>query len=167
MGTGIEEMALNKTTALLRLLVGVLLVLVPLAVAVPALADTLTPKAAMRAMTQAGYSGVGGVTHDLNFYYAAAVDAKRRRVRVTVDDQTGKIVAVVPLRGSGAALPAGTSLRPMAPLQKVEIKPVPRIVPLNRPPPALRTPGRYAYPLNSNGQLTPGWCRYRQIAPGC
>ncbi len=135
--------------------------------AAPALADTLTPKAAIRAMTQAGYSGIGGVTHDLNFYYAAAIDAKRRRVRVTVDDQTGKIVAVSPLRGGGAALPAAQALRPMAPLQKLEIKPVPRIVPLEQRPPALRTYGRYAYPYNSNGQLTPSWCRYRQIAPGC
>lgn len=160
-------MALSKTTALSRLLAGAFLALATLVVAVPALADTLTPKAAIRVMTQAGYSGIGGVTHDLNLYYAAAVDAKRRRVRVTVDDQSGKIVAVVPLRGSGAALPASQALRPMPPLQKTEIKPVPRIVPLTVPPPALRTPGRYAYPLNSRGQLTPGWCRYRQIAPGC
>ena len=104
-------MALSKTTVLSRLLAGAFLALAALVVAMPALADTLTPKAAIRVMTQAGYSGIGGVTHDLNFYYAAAVDAKRRRVRVTVDDQSGKIVAVVPLRGSGAALPARRSPR--------------------------------------------------------
>lgn len=157
-------MAVNMTNAALsRMLAAALAMLA----AAPALADTLTPKAAIRVMAQAGYSGIGGVTHDLNFYYAAAIDAQRRRVRVTVDDQSGKIVAVVPLRGSGSALPAAQGLRPMAPLQKVEIKPVPRIVPLEQRPPALRTYGRYAYPYNSNGQLTPSWCRYRQIAPGC
>lgn len=134
---------------------------------VPALADTLTPKAAIRAMVQAGYSGIGGVTHDLNFYYAAALDGKRRRVRVTVDDESGKIVAVVPLRGSGAALPAPSKLSPMPPLQEVEIHRVPQVVPLTTSPPTVRMPGRYSYPFNSNGQLTPAWCRYRQIAPGC
>ncbi len=134
--------------------------------ALPALADALTPKAAIQAMTQAGYSGIGGVTHDSNFYYAAAIDPKRKRVRVTVDDQTGKIVAVVPLRGSGAmvVLPPLKSDEALAPIVP---PPIPRLFPPYQRPRPPHPVGVIQYPFNSAGQLQPGWCRYRANAPGC
>jgi hypothetical protein len=135
----------------------------------PTLADTLTPKAAIRVMTQAGYSGIGGVTHDLNFYYAAAIDPKRKRVRVTVDDETGKIVAVMPLRGSGAApvpprLNSDAALGPIAPQPSA-----PRVVPYYIPPKPAHPVGVIQYPFNSAGQVQPNWCRFRTTAnaPGC
>jgi hypothetical protein len=133
----------------------------------PARADTLTPKAAMKVMAQAGYSGVGGVIHDKNFYYAAAMSPRHRRVRVTVDADTGKIVAVVPLRGSGAP-PVVPALQSQAPLPVIRAPAAPTLAPYE-PPPAVRPVGRTQYPFNSAGQIQPGWCRFHSTsnAPGC
>lgn len=137
-----------------------------------AFADTLTPKQAIRAITQAGFAGVGGVTHDRNFYYAAAVDAKnkRKRVRVTLDDQTGKIVAVVPLARGGAALvnPPSTS---NAAIPRVDAAPQPRMAypPYQAPNPS-HPVGQVQYPFNTLGtRLQPGYCQFRRNAnaPGC
>lgn len=132
----------------------------------PALADTLTPKAAIRVMTQAGYSGIGGVTHDRNFYYAAAVGPQRKRVRVTVDDQTGKIVAVMPLRGSGAP-PVIPPLKSDVALAPIVPKPVPTLFPPYQRPKPPHPIGVIQYPFNSAGQLQPSWCRFQANAPGC
>jgi len=132
-----------------------------------AIADPLTPKAAQKVMAKAGYSGVGGVTHDGRFYYAAAVSPDHRRVRVTVDADSGKIVAVVPLRGAGAPPPAPVR-QSQAPLPEIRAPAPPALAPY-QPPPPVRPVGRTQYPFNSNGQLQPGWCRFRSTAnaPGC
>ncbi|GLS17614.1 hypothetical protein GCM10007874_06290 [Labrys miyagiensis] len=145
-----------------------LAVLLGLCAASPALADALTPKQAIRVMTQAGYSGIGGVTHDRNFYYAAAIDAKRKRVRVTVDGETGKIVAVVPLRGSGTAGIVTPSQTEQAGVAPITAAPPPRMMfpPYQAPKPP-HPIGVIQYPFNSAGQLQPGWCRFQANAPGC
>ena len=145
-----------------------LAVLLGLGAASPALADALTPKQAMHVMTQAGYSGIGGVTHDRNFYYAAAIDAKRKRVRVTVDDETGRIVAVVPLRGSGTAGIVTPSKTEQAGVAPITAAPPPHAMfsPYQAPKPP-HPIGVIQYPFNSAGQLQPGWCRFQANAPGC
>jgi hypothetical protein len=53
-------------------------------------AEKISSKEAIRVMVAAGYSGIGGVTPSDKFYYAAALDKTRHRVRVTVDGLTGK-----------------------------------------------------------------------------
>jgi hypothetical protein len=136
------------------------------AVPSPALADGLTSRAAMRVMAKAGYSGIGGVTHDGNFYYAAGLGPDGRRVRVTVDGRSGKIAAVVPLRGSGAAPPSPV-LRPQAAQAPIKAPPVPRQFPPYQPPPAVHPVGQTQYPFNSAGHLQPGYCRFQTVAPGC
>ncbi len=138
-----------------------------LSAAAPALADTLTPKAAIQVMTQAGYSGIGGVTHDKNFYYAAAIGPKRKRVRVTVDDQTGKIVAVVPLRSGSAALVLPQPPQSQEAMAPITPKPVKTLFPPYIRPKPPHPVGVIQYPFNSAGQLQPGWCRYSANAPGC
>ena len=147
-----------------------LAVLLGLCVASPALADAMTPKQAIRVMTQAGYSGIGGVTHDRNFYYAAALDARRKRVRVTVDEDSGKIVAVVPLRGAGTpeiVTPSQTTTR-QAGVAPITAAPPPHMMfsPYQAPKPP-HPIGVIQYPFNSAGQLQPGWCRFQANAPGC
>ncbi|CAM5775857.1 hypothetical protein LMIY3S_05235 [Labrys miyagiensis] len=146
-------------------MLGLLLVLGMVA---PGLADTLTPKQAIRVMTQAGYSGIGGVTHDRNFYYAAALDAKGKRVRVTVDEGTGKVVAVMPLRGSGTAGIVAPLPSEQAGVPSIKAAPPPRMMfqPYQAPKPP-HPVGVIQYPFNAAGQLQPGWCRFHANAPGC
>ncbi|MDQ0396252.1 hypothetical protein [Labrys monachus] len=131
----------------------------------PATADDLTPKAAAKVMAKAGYFGIGGVTHDRNFYYAAAISPGHRRVRVTVDATSGRIVAVVPLRGSGAPPPV-PALESQAPLPVIRA-PAPRAPTPYTPPPAIHPVGRIQYPFDSAGHLQPGYCRFQKVAPGC
>jgi hypothetical protein len=93
---------------------------------VPARAD-VTPRQAMQAMTKAGYWGIGGVTHDDPYYYAAAVGPGRKRVRITVDARSGKIVNVMALpRGAGAVTPMpGRTALPAVPEVEVRTNPIP------------------------------------------
>ena len=133
----------------------------------PAIADAFTPKDAVRVMVKAGYSGIGGVTHDENFYYAAAISPDRKRVRVTVDENSGKIVAVVPLHIGAGAPPVVAPLQSDAPLQKIVPKPVPMLFPPYQPPTPPHPVGVIQYPFNSAGRLQPTWCRFQANAPGC
>jgi len=94
--------------------------------AVPARAD-VTAREAMQVMAKAGYWGIGGVTRDDPYYYAAAVGPGRKRVRVTVDARSGRIVKVMALpRGAGSVTPApGSTALPEVPDVAVRTNPIP------------------------------------------
>ena len=132
----------------------------------PALADSLTPKQAIQVMVKAGYAGIAGVTHDKNFYYAAAISPDRKRVRVTVDEDSGKIVAVMPLVLGGSAPPAPV-LKSDAPLPTIHYTMPPPMFAPYQPIAPPHPVGVIQYPFNSAGKLQPAWCRFHANAPGC
>ena len=131
---------------------------------------TVTPKQAIQAMTKAGYWGIGGVTRNDPFYFAAAMSPDKKRVRVAVDVKSGAVVNVTPLaRGAGALTPTASSAAALS------YQP-PRIeatgVVQTRDPYVGQVPtrviGRRYSPWNSAGNApAPLNCRYSAYAPGC
>jgi hypothetical protein len=149
--------------------VPVLLALACVSSATAAEFNAVSSKDAIKAMVAAGYSGVGGVTRNDPYYFAAAISPEGKRVRVAVDVRTGEVVKVTALpRGAGSVTP------PESLPSTLQSYDPPRIVaptveggdyyqPIG---PRRRIGVRY-YPWNSNNQPARGWCKYQAAAPGC
>jgi len=138
-----------------------------LACAVTAAWADVTPRQAIKAMQTAGYSGIGGVTRSQDFYYAAALTAKGKRVRVTVDANTGRVVNVGALpRGAGSVTPLPEPSTEGFNAPRITVPPVAQRN-YYQPPPPTRRVGIPNYPYNSYRQPTPGYCRYTANGPGC
>jgi hypothetical protein len=128
--------------------------------------NAVSSKDAMRAIAAAGYSGVGGVTRNDPYYFAAAISPDGRRVRIAVDVRSGAIASVTPLpRGAGSITAV-----PQAPPSYDQ----PRIGALEvpdrnyyHPPQYGREVGRRYYPWTHDFKPAPGWCRYSASAPNC
>jgi len=138
-----------------------------LSVASPVLADPVSPKQAIRIMQKAGYSGIGGVTLSRGNYVAAAIGRNGKRVRVSVDADSGSIVRVAAFpRGAGSITPQATRQGSYEPPRIGTRAPdQPDYYQAPRAPSAI---GVRNYPWRAD-QTGPAqaWCRYRANAPGC
>jgi hypothetical protein len=131
--------------------------------------NAVSSKEAIRAMVAAGYSGVGGVTRNDPYYFAAAISPEGKRVRVAVDVRTGEVVKVTALpRGAGSVTPP-QSLPPTLPSYDPPRIAAPTVEGGNyyHPPGPRKRIGVTNYPWNSNNQPARGWCKYQAAAPGC
>jgi hypothetical protein len=131
--------------------------------------DIVSKKQAVRAMQDAGYWGIGGATFNDPYYFAAAMSPQGKRVRVTVDARSGKIVRVSALaRGAGAVVPDQAPPQVYVPPRIEAQGPQPPATPYYQPPQAPRAIGVPHYPFAADGR-TPawGWCRFRANAPNC
>jgi hypothetical protein len=129
--------------------------------------NAVSSKEAIRAIVGAGYSGVGGVTRNDPYYFAAAISPAGKRVRVAVDIRTGAIANVTPLpRGAGSLAVTGGAPSSFEGA-RVEAQPLPANSYYRRPPPVNRRIGVPSYPYNSYNKPAPLWCRDNGFAPGC
>jgi hypothetical protein len=150
----------------------ILLLALLVTLASPAAAEetVISPKEAIRTMVAAGYSGIGGVTRDDPYYFAAAIDSTGKPVRIAVDVHSGKISKVMRrARGAGSVTPM-PDIVPDEPSShdgpRIQTNP---IVGQNYapPPPRHYRAGVRSYPWNSYNRPAAGWCRYQAYAPGC
>jgi len=138
-----------------------------LALAGSAQADTITPKAALRAIATAGYSGAGGVRLSGNYYFATALTAKGKKVRIGVDARTGTLASVVPLRrGAGSLTPPAPGYRTFVP-PRIDMAPPPPMADPYVPPDDTRPIGAPYRPFTPSGRPVPPLCRYNPNGPDC
>ena len=134
----------------------------------PEAAQAVSGKEAIRIMNKAGYSGIGGVTRSKGLFIAAADTSSGKRVRVSVDADTGAIVRVAPFpRGAGSVTPPVVRRRGyVAP--RIQARAPTTQFPYYHAPGAPRAIGVRTYPWKADGSgPAAAWCRYRANAPGC
>lgn len=131
-------------------------------------AQRITPHQALQLISRAGYTGVGGVAREGGRYYAAALSPEGRRVRVTVDAASGRIIDATPLpRGAGAVTP---NTPPRAAYQPPRLMPqssVPVGGDFYQPPGPNRAIGVVPRPGTPEWLNAPVYCRSRPNQPGC
>ena len=129
--------------------------------------NAISSKDALRAIAAAGYSGVGGVTRNDPYYFAAGISPEGKRVRIAVDVRSGAIATVTPLaRGAGATIPQPGGVQSY---NAPRIQSAPTIdLPGYQGQPARKGIGVSNYPWTSdNSGPAPSYCRYRSWGPGC
>jgi hypothetical protein len=133
--------------------------------------NAISSKEAIKAMVAAGYSGVGGVTRNDPYYFAAAISPEGKRVRVAVDVRTGQVVKVTALpRGAGSVTPSESLPPTVGNYDQEPVIAPPTVAETGdyyQPPGPRRRIGVKNYPYNSYNQPARGWCRYQAAAPGC
>lgn len=128
---------------------------------------TVTPKQAITSMQNAGYWGIGGVTRNDPFYFAAAMSPDKKRVRVAVDVNSGEVVKVTPLAPGAGSTTAFADVPSTYAPPTIEATQLPATGAYYHPPGPHKRIGVRSYPYNSSGQPASIWCRYQANAPGC
>jgi len=130
-------------------------------------AGTITPKAALRAIVAAGYSGAGGVTLSGNYYFSTALTSKGKKVRISVDSHSGVIAAVEPVRrGSGSLTPQPRAARGYQSPTINAVMP-PLMFDPYVPPDDTKPIGAPYTPFTRSGRPVPPLCQYNPNGPGC
>ena len=130
-------------------------------------AETITPRAALQAISAAGYGGAGGVTLSGNYYFATALTRKGKKVRIGVDARSGTVTSVEPLRrGAGAVTPPAPGYRTFV-SPRIEMAPSPPMADPYVPPDDSRPIGAPYRPFTPSGQPVSPLCRYNPNGPGC
>ena len=129
--------------------------------------EVTTPRAAMRAIVAAGYSGVGGVTRSGSRYIAVAISPQGKRVRVTLDGETGEIARVVPARrGAGSLTPQERTVRSFEP-QTIDAPTHPLMFDPYVPPSDTKPIGAPNFPFSGPGFSSTPTCRANPALLGC
>jgi len=128
--------------------------------------NAISSKDALQAIAKAGYSGVGGVTRNDPYYFAAAISPEGKRVRVAVDVRSGAIASVTPLPRGAGAVTAYPEVPPSYDQPRIE---APTVASRDyyHPPAYGREVGKRYYPWTHDFKPAPTWCKYNASAPSC